>query len=103
MYKTHWKLIKDHDCFSNISASKYLYKMVLYSKRFYGGHVLNRNRLQSCMVLIFGEIEPTPWCKCLKVLLNDFDMHCFSLFSSKYESCIVAVCLISNVISIGSF
>ena len=52
--------------------------MVLYSKHFYEGHVLNINRLQSSMVLIFEEIEPKPWRTCLKVLLNDYDMHCFS-------------------------
>ena len=53
-------------------------QMVLYSKRFYGGYVSNRNKLCSCMVLILGEIEPNPWCNCLKVLLNDYGMHGFS-------------------------
>ena len=57
IYKTSWKCIKDRNCISNISAGEYLYKMVLCSKRFYGGHVSNRNRLRSCMVLILGEIE----------------------------------------------
>ena len=33
------------------------------------------------MVLILGEVEPKPWCKCLKVLLNDYGMHVFPNFS----------------------
>ena len=54
--------------------------MLLYSKHFYGGHVSNRNGLRSCRVLILREIEPKPWCKCLKVPLNDYGMHVFSYF-----------------------
>ena len=33
------------------------------------------------MVLILGKVEPKPWCKCLKVLLNDYGMHAFPNFS----------------------
>ena len=48
--KIHLKLMKYQNCSSNISA----HKMVLYSKHFDEGLISNRNRPQSCVVLIFG-------------------------------------------------
>ena len=59
--------------------------MVVYSKRLYGGHNLNRNILRSYMVLILREVAPKPWCKCLKVLLNDYGMHVFPNFSQDMD------------------
>ena len=58
-----------------------IYNNTLKIDKRYRGHVSNRNRQESCMVLIVGEIAPKPWYKFLKVLLNDYVMHVLSNFS----------------------
>ena len=46
--------MKDIFFLSNFSGPRYFQEVILYSKRFYGGHVKNRNRTKSCIVELQG-------------------------------------------------
>ena len=74
--------MKDHKCFSNISAQKYPSKMVHYSKRTFVCQVSNETDRNHVFCLFLKKNKQTPWynlLKCFKKIapwvLPDFSIN----------------------------